>query len=91
MSMPILIDYESCHARSARANRRTRVVFIIGAAAMIVYMIFDSMAFAGSGVSETIRGFSLGLAFGALIGGIILTSSNNAKIRAFKARLLRRQ
>ena len=73
-----------------RVTKRLNVLFIAGAAAMLLYMFLEANGLADTGIYEDIASFALGLVFGGLLVGVLYTSRYMVKIRAFKMRLLHR-
>lgn len=67
--------------------RKLHRIFIMGGAAFAVYTALGIAGVSASGVGADISDFSLGIAFGAILVGLIFTSRNIEKIQAFKARL----
>ncbi len=74
-----------------RLTRRVHYLFIVGVAALLVYMVLEIKGLTESGIYEDIASFALGLVLGGLIVGVLYTSRYMAKIRAFKMRLLKRR
>lgn len=73
-----------------RIMRRMHIICWLGVASFIVFMTLDIMGLAGSGVTEDIASFCLGLDFGILLVSVLYTSRHMSKIRAFKRKLLHR-
>ena len=83
-------DY-SCREKS-RLTARLHVLFVLGVAAMLIFLIMDScISNAADGPTTSIAGFCLGLAFGDLLIGMLVTSRFFSKIPAWKQRFLRRK
>ncbi len=78
-------NYEKQHI-----TKRMHFLFIAGTCAFITYMILDIYDLCDTGIYEKIADFSLGLILGILITGVLFTSRYIAKIKAFKARILKR-
>ncbi|MGN0166520.1 MAG: helix-turn-helix domain-containing protein [Acetatifactor sp.] len=70
-----------------KITRRMHMLFIGGLIAAIVYMVLVFTDHADNFVG----GLCLGITFGMMIVGVIMTSSYAAKIRACKMRLLHRR
>ena len=70
-----------------KITRRMHMLFIGGLIAAIVYMVLVFTDYADNFVG----GLCLGITFGMMIVGVIMTSSYAAKIRACKMRLLHRR
>lgn len=63
-------------------------IFIASLIAFTIYAVIDMKGLASTGVYEDIASFSLGLVFGVLLVGTLMTSRYMTKIQAFKRRLL---
>lgn len=68
-------------------TKRMHVLFIGGFIAAVIYMILIFTDHA----DNFLGGLCLGITFGMMIVGVIMTSKYAAKIRAYKMRLLHRQ
>lgn len=79
-------DYET--TGKIKLLKRINLVFIASLIAFIVYAVIDFKGLASTGVYEDIASFSLGLVFGVLLFGTLMTSRYMTKIQAFKRRLL---
>jgi transcriptional regulator with XRE-family HTH domain len=81
-------DYS--HENEQKLTRRMHMLFVAG---LVTFLVHLAMSFLGvadtSPVLEMISGFSLGVSFGMMIVGVIMTSRHALKIRAFKAKMLR--
>lgn len=65
-------------------------LFLIGALSFLLYTVLEFLGLADNGLTETIASFALGLSFGILIIGVIVTSRYRMKIQKFKAKLRKR-
>lgn len=79
-------DYETIG--KIKFSKRINLLFIASLAAFIIYAAIDLMGLASTGIYEDIASFSLGLVFGTLLVGTLMTSRYMTKIQAFKRRLL---
>ncbi|MDE6925681.1 MAG: helix-turn-helix domain-containing protein [Acetatifactor sp.] len=79
-------DYEN--QDKMKFSRRLCGLFIVGIIAFIVYAVIDMLGLSSTGVYEAIASFALGLVFGGLVMGALVTSRYMAKVQAFKQRLL---
>lgn len=79
-------DYEA--AGKIKLLKRMHRIFIASLIAFTIYAVIDMKGLASTGVYEDIASFSLGLVFGVLLVGTLLTSRYMTKIQAFKRRLL---
>lgn len=73
-----------------RITKRMHILFLIGLASFVVYMVLDIMGLTDSGSTEMIASVSLGFSFSMLIVGAIYTSKYIVRIKNFKKRLLKR-
>ena len=73
-----------------RLLHRMHYLLIIGFIGFMISMIIEVMNFGHISPYQEISDFGLGLAFGTMIVQIIFTSKYEAKIRAFKMRLLKK-
>ena len=73
-----------------KSVRRMHYCFILGALSLVVFFILQETGLYQTRPYSFISGFSIGLAFGTLLGGILLTSRYRDRICAFKRRLLMR-
>lgn len=72
--------------------KRMHVLFVTGLLAFIIYIVMLFLGLAGkSFLHEAVSSFSLGLSFGMMVTGVIITSRYALKIRAFKVRLWKRE
>ncbi|MBQ9886172.1 MAG: hypothetical protein IJM37_04865 [Lachnospiraceae bacterium] len=62
-------------------------LFIAGLTGILAFIIIDLLGLDTTSPYEEIGSFGLGLSFGMIIVGVILTSRYSAGIRAFKLRL----
>lgn len=79
-------DYEA--AGKIKLLKRMHCIFIASLIAFAIYAVIDMKGLASTGVYEDIASFSLGLVFGVLLVGSLMTSRYMTKIQAFKRRLL---
>lgn len=79
-------DYEN--QDKMKFSGRLCGLFIAGIIAFIVYAVIDMLGLSSTGVYEEIASFALGLVFGDLLVGALVTSRYMAKVRAFKQKLL---
>lgn len=79
-------DYEA--AGKIKLLKRMHRIFIASLIAFAIYAVIDMKGLASTGVYEDIASFSLGLVFGVLLVGTLMTSRYMTKIQAFKRRLL---
>lgn len=84
-----LADYSNEERK--RLIKRMHILFLIEVADFIVFAILDIMGLVGSGYTELVASFSLGISFGMLIVGVIYTSRYMTRIRHFKMRMLKRR
>lgn len=73
-----------------RLNKRMHILYLIAIAAMIIYLALlftDNTETFGEGI---LSGVCLGISFGMLAFGALMTSRYAAKIKEFKMRLLQR-
>lgn len=70
-----------------KVARRMHLLFIGGAIAAVLYMIL----FFTDHADNFLGGLCMGITFGMMIVGVIMTSKYAAEIRAYKMRLLNRQ
>lgn len=79
-------DYEA--AGKIKLLKKMHRIFIASLIAFTIYAVIDMKGLASTGVYEDIASFSLGLVFGVLLVGTLMTSRYMTKIQAFKRRLL---
>ena len=79
-------DYSN--EEKARMLRRLHWMFVAGLIGFLSFMVISIVGLENTPPYEGIGSFGLGIAFGMVIIGVIFTSRNAAKIRAFKTRLL---
>lgn len=74
-----------------RLTKRMHALFVVGLGFFAIYlaMLFCEVA-DKSPILEVISGFSLGLSFGTMVTGVILSSRYASKIWDFKMRILKR-
>ena len=80
-----VVDYSN--EEKQKLTKRMHVLFIGGFIAAVVYMI---LLFTDH-TDNFFGGFCLGIMFGMMIVGVIMTSKYASRIRAYKMRLLHRQ
>lgn len=81
-------DFSSEEKR--KLTQSMNCAFLIGLVAFLVYLGLDLFGLADSGNTSHFADAGLGVAFGVMITGFIMTSRYMLKIRAFKIRLLKR-
>lgn len=81
-------DYEN--QDKMKFSGRLCGLFIAGIIAFLVYAVLDMLGLSSTGVYEAIASFALGLVFGSLLVGALVTSRYLAKVHAFKQKLLNR-
>lgn len=74
-----------------KMTKRMHLLFIAGTITFIIYMIMLFTGTADTFADGMVAGICLGISFGMMIVGVIMTSRYASKIRAFKMRLLHRQ
>ena len=79
-------DYEN--QDKMKFSSRICKLFIVAIIAFIVYGVIDMLGLSSTGIYEAISSFALGLVFGGLLTGALVTSRYMAKIQAFKQKLL---
>ena len=79
-------DYSN--EEKARMVRRMHWMFVAGLVGFVAFLAITALGLENTAPYEGIGSFGLGIAFGMVIIGVIFTSRNAAKIRAFKMRLL---
>ena len=70
-----------------KVTRRMHLLFIAGLVAAVIYMVL----FFTDQADNYLGGLCLGITFGMMIVGVIMTSKYAAKIREYKLRLLHRK
>jgi transcriptional regulator with XRE-family HTH domain len=81
-------DYSN--EEKTRMLRRMHWMFVAGLVGFVAFLAITALGLENTPPYEGIGSFGLGIAFGMVIIGVIFTSRNAAKIRAFKMRLLGR-
>lgn len=71
-----------------KITKRLHLLFLLGALASAVFIVFEIMGIADSGYTEAIASFALGFSFAMLVVGVIVTSNYMIKISKVKERLL---
>ncbi len=79
-------DYSN--EEKTRMLRRMHWMFVAGLVGFVAFLAITALGLENTPPYEGIGSFGLGIAFGMVIIGVIFTSRNAAKIRAFKMRLL---
>ena len=79
-----VVDYSN--EEKNKLTKRMHLQFIAGFIAAVIYMVL----FFTDNADNFFGGLCLGITFGMMIVGVIMTSRYAAKIRAFKLRLLHR-
>ena len=74
-----------------KMTKRMHLLFIAGTITFIIYMIMLFTGTADTFADGMVAGICLGISFGMMIVGVIMTSRYASKIRAFKMRLLHGQ
>lgn len=91
MTETVLKVADYSNREKEKLTGKMHIMFLVGIAAFLVYMVLDIMGLASAGIYEDIASLSLGWVFGMLLLGALYTSRYMAKIRAFKLRLLKRE
>ena len=91
MTETVLKVADYSNREKEKLTGKMHIMFLVGIAAFLVYMVLDFMGVASAGIYEDIASLSLGWVFGMLLLGALYTSRYMAKIRAFKLRLLKRE
>lgn len=82
-------DYSN--EEKAKITKRIHILFVIGFFSFVFFLItFFSEQSETTAIFDFIQGVSLGISFGAVIFGVIMTSKYAQKIRVFKMRLAKR-
>lgn len=82
-------DYSN--EEKAKITKRIHLLFIAGCVSFVIYFIMLFMEPSETtAVFDFFQGMSLGISFGMVIFGAIMTSKYVQKIRAFKMRLIKR-
>lgn len=74
-----------------KMTKRMHLLFIAGTITFIIYMIMLFTGTADTFADGMVADICLGISFGMMIVGVIMTSRYASKIRTFKMRLLHRQ
>ena len=91
MTETVLKVADYSNQEKEKLTGKMHIMFLVGIAAFLVYMVLGIMGLASAGIYEDIASLSLGWVFGMLLLGALYTSRYMAKIRAFKLRLLKRE
>ncbi|WP_455717965.1 helix-turn-helix domain-containing protein, partial [Anaerosporobacter sp.] len=82
-------DYSN--EEKAKITKRMHLLFIAGCVTFVIYFITMFIEPAEpSAIFDFLQGISLGISFGMVIVGVIMTSNYVQKIHAFKMKLLKR-
>ena len=73
-----------------RLTKRMCALFILGAVGFTVFLALEILGVADCLANGAVAEFSLGLAYGIMLAGVLYTSGLMAKFRAFKMKLLGR-
>lgn len=80
-------DYSNEEKR--KLTRNMHYLFVAGFISFVIYLVLDfADAIGTSPVIDFIAGVALGISFGMIIVGVIMTSKHASKIRVYKKRLL---
>ena len=72
--------------------KRMHILFVVGLATFIIHLTMSVLGIADkTPVYEGVSGFSLGIPFGMMIIGVIMTSRYSSKFQALKMRILKRK
>ena len=88
MKETVLQVAEYSNAEKQRSTRIVRVYFVLGILALIANAAINTMETGDTFWIGFLKGITFGLAFGAMILGILYTTGAMMKIQAFKMRLL---
>jgi len=87
----VLMVAEYDNEEKRKVMQRLHVLYWIGIAASVFYLItIFYLPEEHAGIYDMLQGVSLGIAFGMLLVGLIITGRNAAKIRETKLRILER-
>lgn len=75
----------------SKLTKRIHYIFIAGVVAFIVYMVLELTGLTKETVYEFIASYALGIVFGILLVGVIVTSKYMVKIQAYKKKLLKKE
>ena len=74
-----------------KVTRRMCILSVCGVIAFTIYLVMEYLGVADNkGIQEDIASCALGFAYGVMLTGVIYTSGYLVKIKAFKARMLKR-
>lgn len=83
-----MADYSN--EEKEKMRKRIHILFLSGAASNLLYFFsFAHLSELESSMYDFIQGLTMGISFGMLIVGVILTSRYAKKIQEFKAKLLK--
>ena len=72
-----------------KLTKRMHILFVVGLITFIVYLAMSAFGVADkTPIHEGVSGFSLGISFGMMIVGVIMTSRYSSKFLAFKMKIL---
>jgi len=81
-------DYSN--ADKQKLTKRMHILFVLGLVTFIVYLAMSFLGIADkTPIYEGISGFSLGISFGMMILGVIMTSRYVSKIQAAKMKVIK--
>lgn len=83
-----IADYTA--AEKARLTRRMHLLFLLGAAAMLLALVCQAAGLTAQPFGDAAASFGLGAAFGILLVGALFTSPAAGRLLACKRRLLQR-
>ena len=83
-----LMVAEYSNEEKMKVTRRFHIMFLVGIVAFTGYLVSLFLDLEETAIVGLIQGVTLGLAFGMLIVGAIITSSNAEKFRQTKLRIL---
>lgn len=72
-----------------KLSKRMHILFLVAILAFLAFMVMDMIGVSESGLTGFIKGISLGISFGMLIVGALITSKYFDEFRKAKRRLLR--
>ena len=77
------------NADKQKLTKRMHILFVVGLVAFIVHLAMSFLGIADkTPIYEGISGFSLGISFGMMIIGVIMTSKHSSKIQAAKMKII---
>ena len=91
MEETVLKVAEYSNAEKQRSAKVVTVFFVLGILALAVNFAMELVDFSGGFWAGYFKGVTLGIAFGAMILGLLFTTGRLAKFMAFKKRMLGRQ